>query len=214
MFPAFSGILPNFPAASLECPLSLQGYLHLFDCWLSFLLCCLLWSHSHLYLLFMHNHHVQMTRRFESPAQISPLSSIAMYLPTFVLSPCGYVRNMSQSDLIASSPDLIFFQCSIFQCVDSPFVRVSKLEAYESSLILYPSCPLTLLIFFQVLLVFTFAYLPASFIFTSAVFSFGCLTSILSFFRFVCRQNDFWNHKADLVTPWLKPLSTMLLLLG
>ena len=162
----------------------------------------------------MHNHHVQMTHRFESPTEMSPLSSIFTYLPTFLLSPCGYARNMSKSDLIATSPDLIPFHCSIFQYVDPPFVQLGNLEAYESSLIPLSSLPTYFANLFSGSLGFYLcktASLPTSFVSTSAVFSFGLLTSVL---LPVCVQTMIFEI-TKLILSHLdeKPLSNLLLLL-
>ena len=93
----------------------------------------------------MHNYHVQVAHRFETPALTFPLSSRPTYLTIVLLYPHGckkYLKvNMPKYELIPSAPDLVLFQGSIFQCRDPPFVQLSKLETQDSSLMPPPLLP-------------------------------------------------------------------------
>lgn len=139
----------------------------------------LLWLHSHLYLLLMHNHHVQVTHRFETLAYTFPLSCRPTYLAHIqvLLAPRGCQKhleiNVSKCELITSSPELVLSQCSIFQHRDPPFVQLNKVETQDLSLILPPLLPTPCANLFSGSLTFYFC--------KSALFFHPCLNSSVPF---------------------------------
>lgn len=182
--PAFSGLLPDFP---------LLLWLFSFFVWLSSSVCLLTVWVSYYSILFCDRIPIYTSSLCITTTCMWATDLKPTYLTTLLLSPHGCVRstskmNTSKSEFVTSSPDLILFQCFIFQCANPPFVQ---LETQDSSMIPPPLLPPPLLIHFQVLLVFTFASLPTTFIPISLPWSFPVASSLLCLYLCLLLSNLF-----------------------